>query len=175
MATPRATREILDNLNRPADFQRASESAGSPGSDATRQRDRLLEIWADLADAYGSAFVNQFGTEPNDTWAAGLATYPVEKIRAAIGYLFDSSPHDFAPNLATIRNAIRGLDGSPQHQRTRMADHARANALPAPAPLPREEALAELAKIKAMIAEFDRVWQGRVPRTREITDVKQLL
>lgn len=36
-------------------------------------------------------------------------------------------------------------------------------------------AIADSEEIKALIAEFDRVWQDRVQRTREIIEVKQTL
>ena len=41
--------------------------------------------------------------------------------------------------------------------------------------LARARAVAGSEAIKALIAEFDRVWQGRVPRTREVIEVKQHL
>lgn len=39
--------------------------------------------------------------------------------------------------------------------------------------LARARAIGESEAIKKMIAEFDRVWQDRVQRTREIVEIKQ--
>jgi hypothetical protein len=41
--------------------------------------------------------------------------------------------------------------------------------------LNRARAIVASEEIKALIAEFDRVWQGRVNRTREVLEVKQTL
>ena len=41
--------------------------------------------------------------------------------------------------------------------------------------LARVREIAASDEMKAMIAEFDRVWQDRVPRSREIVQVKQAL
>ena len=43
------------------------------------------------------------------------------------------------------------------------------------AELTRARALAASDELKAMVAEFDRVWQDRVQRTREIIEVRQTL
>lgn len=41
------------------------------------------------------------------------------------------------------------------------------------ADLPAARAIADSDEIRGMIAEFDRVWQGRVERTREVIEVRQ--
>ena len=41
--------------------------------------------------------------------------------------------------------------------------------------LERARSVAASDEIKALIAEFDRVWENRVPRSREIIEVKQTL
>ena len=43
------------------------------------------------------------------------------------------------------------------------------------ASLDRARAIADSDEIKGLIAEFDRVWQGRVHRTREIVSISQIL
>jgi len=43
------------------------------------------------------------------------------------------------------------------------------------ASLDRARAVAASPEIKALIAEFDRVWQGRVTRTREVVGIDQTL
>lgn len=43
------------------------------------------------------------------------------------------------------------------------------------ADLARVQAISQSPQIKSMIAEFDRVWQDRVQRSREIVEIKQKL
>lgn len=41
--------------------------------------------------------------------------------------------------------------------------------------LTRAQAIVESNELKSMIAEFDRVWQDRVKRSREIFDIRQAI
>jgi hypothetical protein len=97
--------EILAPIGTRRDFRQAIESGQQQKQDALNRRERLADIWAALSDSYGNAFNNQFGDEPNQTWADGLAGHTVEQISVAVGQLIKQGA-DYAPNLAAVLGAI---------------------------------------------------------------------
>lgn len=132
----------LINPQTRGDFRQATESAQKRQNGLDNAREKLTQTWASLADAYGNAFTNQFGLEPNDTWAAGLSDYPESEILAAVGRLITRG-EQYAPNLATILGEIAGTAPAPfQHLQRRtvsevlsapIIDRGEGNLLPPPA------------------------------------------
>ena len=73
-----------------------------------------------MSEAYGNAFTNQFGDEPNITWSSGLSTYDLEDIQAAVGSLITSGER-YAPNLATVIGRIEQDSGWEHSRQSRPA------------------------------------------------------
>ena len=90
---------------------------------------RLIQVWATLADVYGSAFVNQFGDYPNEAWAGGLSKYPIERIEHALHEIVMEGG-SFAPNLASVIQHIEGGDAKAKMVKAQQMRQARNNNLP---------------------------------------------
>lgn len=93
--------DLLAPIKTRGDFRRATESAPPPSDAVRQQREKLAPMWAAMAEAWGSAFVTQFGEEPNATWSAGLANFDLADVEQAIGKLIAQGDR-FAPNLAQV-------------------------------------------------------------------------
>lgn len=115
--------ELINPKTR-GDFRRATESAQRQSRDAESESERLLPIWAGLADAYGSAFTSQFGDEPNASWIGGLSEYSTEQITAAVGGLIKAGD-SYAPNLATVIGAIESANDWRHKRQSRSLEQIR--------------------------------------------------
>lgn len=142
--------DMLGQIETRGDFRRATGCDNAQSSAARTLRERLIPMWAALADAYGSAFINQFGEEPNDAWAVGLSPFSDDQIHDAFVEVL-SRDSDFAPNLATF---IKALKRDADQDRIAAAQQRSARALPEPdiVPLAPGEAAPYINQMRAMLS-----------------------
>lgn len=115
--------DILSPIKTRGDFRQAIGSGQKQQSERESARERLLPLWAALADAYGNAFTNQFGDEPNDTWVDGLSQFDGQQVVDAVGRLITRG-ETYAPNLATVMGEIQQAKAPNQHLMYRSAQEA---------------------------------------------------
>jgi hypothetical protein len=98
MQTPN---DMLGTIKTRSDFRQAIKSE-PPLQSVTPVMD---DLWLALSDAYGSAFVTQFGDSPNPSWMAGLGQYSPSEIRRGFDMVLKSGS-DYAPNLSSLVRCI---------------------------------------------------------------------
>ena len=112
METPK---ELMKNVKTRGDFRRVIGSGKQQSDDTAKEVSKIWKLWAALAEAYGNAFVNQFGEEPSLTWLNGLSGYTEEELKRGFDAVLDRDS-DFAPNLGTVRRLISETQTKAYHR-----------------------------------------------------------
>ena len=139
----KSPKEMLDLKTR-GDFRQLSRSA-SEGvrreSDTPELADGhpLWELWDTLTEFYGSAFVSQYGDQPSWTWLDALSDLSTADYGVGISKL-KTRDSSFPPNPAEFHSLARD---NWEHRR-QQSEVPRIGMVP----LPREQGLAMLAKIR---------------------------
>jgi len=132
MKTPK---DVLNKVKTRGDFRRVSESGKRQNANTAKEVSKIWKMWGALAEAYGNAFVNQFGEEPSATWLNGLNGYTEEELKRGFDAALDSGS-DFAPNLGTIRRLIGETQTKAYHRPydpdKAIQDHGEGRLLPGP-------------------------------------------
>lgn len=115
------TKELLQVIKTRGDFRRLTECGQEELNARHNAVERLWPVWEALSEAYGNAFTNQFGDEPSDVWAGGLAEYSLDRIRDAIAWIIKSGDR-YAPNLATVISNIESGDSWEHKKQSRPAN-----------------------------------------------------
>jgi len=127
--------QTTGNLKTRGDLRRLSESGQQQSATLGKCKASLFPLWDALSQSYGAAFVNQFGDEPNDAWANGLAHYSDAEIFRGFEQAINSGS-DYAPNLSTIVRCIAETRPRRYHQpfdpNQKMIDRGEGRLLPAP-------------------------------------------
>lgn len=75
---------------------------------------RAMRVWVRLHQMYGDRFLREFGSEPNDTWAAAIDRMGDEEVKRALVTLAEKgSPHP--PALPEFVAASKPETGSPRY------------------------------------------------------------
>lgn len=121
----------------------ASESNGvRRDSDAPELPDGhpMWELWETMVEFYGSAFTSQYGEQPSWTWFDALKNLSTADYGVGISNL-KTRDSPFPPNPGEFLALIE----TPEQRRQRQGTVAN---LIAPIPLPKEQALAQIAAIR---------------------------
>jgi len=147
MKTPES---VMAPVKTRGEFRRLSESSSADAQRASEYPELpeghpLWELWDLLTEFYGSSFMSQYGEQP--TWAWFGALQELSAADYGVGFqTLKNRDNPFPPNPGEFFALCR--PELPEQRRNR--EGALRRRIPV-IPLPREQALSEIAKIKSMI------------------------
>ena len=113
-------KDILNPIKTRGDFRQLSESAQSERKPDFDSQGPIWELWSILTEYYGSAFVSQYGEEPNATWAYTLRDLTPDDYRRGIELLRERESA-FPPNPGEFVQMV-GNDNAWERQAHKMFD-----------------------------------------------------
>ena len=101
--------ELLGSL-----YSNSPTSDELESSESLRHERRAARVWERLRETYGDRFSREFGSVPNETWAATIARLSDADIAASLRSLAEKgSPHP--PSLGEFVKAGQPETGSPRY------------------------------------------------------------